>query len=90
MNIADIIEAIQSNRVRITDHADEEASADKLTLEEVYYSLLHGEVIEDYATDRPYPSCVIFGKTFGGVAVHSVWAYNMESRWAVLDHSIPA
>lgn len=36
MDIDDIIEAIQANRVRITDHADEEAEADQLTLDEVY------------------------------------------------------
>jgi len=30
-----IIEAIQANRVRIIDHADEEVEADKLTFDEV-------------------------------------------------------
>lgn len=84
MNIGDIIEAIQANRLRFTDHADEEAAADRLTVEEIFFSVLHGEVIEDYPSDRPYPSCLIFGMTLGGVAVHSVWAYNKDNRWAVL------
>ncbi|MDN3511721.1 MAG: hypothetical protein QY310_01800 [Candidatus Jettenia sp. CY-1] len=47
MNIVNIIEAIQANRVRISDHADEEAEADKLTFDEVYFSVFHGEIIED-------------------------------------------
>ena len=84
MDIADIIEAIQANRVRITDHADEEAEADGLTFDEVYFSVLRGEIIEDYPTDKPYPSCLIYGQTFGGDPVHSVWAYNEQTRWAVL------
>jgi hypothetical protein len=84
MNIAGIIEAVRSGRVRITDHADEEAAADRLKIEEIFYSVLHGEVIEDYPTDKPYPSCLILGRTSEGVAVHSVWAYKMENRWAVL------
>jgi hypothetical protein len=84
MEIADIIEAIQANRVRITDHADEEADADRLTFDEIYFSVLHGEIIEEYVDDKPYPSCLIYGKTFSGDPVHSVWAYNKENRWAVL------
>ncbi len=84
MNLEQIIRAIQNNRIRITDHADEEAEADKLSFDEVYFSVLHGEVIEDYPSDQPYPSCLIYGDTFGGDAVHSVWAYNQDNQWAVL------
>ena len=84
MEINRVIDAIQSNRVRISDHADEEAEADELTFDEIYFSVLHGEVIEDYPADRPYPSCLIYGMTFSGDPVHSVWAYNEENQWAVL------
>jgi len=27
---------------------------------------------------------LILGRTASGIAVHSVWAYNMKNRWAVL------
>ncbi|MGD0009021.1 MAG: DUF4258 domain-containing protein [Terriglobia bacterium] len=84
MNIADIVGAIQSGRLRVTDHADEEAQADHLTLDDVLYSVRHGEIIEDYLADVPYPSCLILGQAASGIAVHSVWAYNMKNRWAVL------
>jgi len=84
MNIRRIIEAISSGRIRISDHGDEEAQADSLTLDEILQSVEHGEIIEDYPTDRPYPSCLIYGGTTGGEPVHSVWAYNEASEWAVL------
>ncbi|MFW0859058.1 MAG: DUF4258 domain-containing protein [Dehalococcoidia bacterium] len=84
MKISDIIEAIHASRVRITDHADEEAQADNLSLDEVYFSVLHGEIIQHYPTDKPYPSCLIYGQTFSGDAVHSVWAYNDNNQWAAL------
>lgn len=84
MEIADIIEAIRANRVRITDHADDEAEGDQLSFDEVYFSVLHGEIIEDYTSDKPYPSCLIYGQTFSGDPVHSVWAYNEHNQWAVL------
>ena len=51
MNIEDIIVAIRKGQVRITDHADEEAVNDELTFEEIYYSVIQGEVIEDYPSD---------------------------------------
>jgi len=80
MDITDIIEAIRANRVRITDHADEEAEADQLTFDEIFFSVLHGEIIEDYPTDKPYPSCPIYGQTFSGDPAHSVWAYNTQNQ----------
>ncbi|MBI1745763.1 MAG: DUF4258 domain-containing protein [Acidobacteria bacterium] len=84
MDIENIIDAIRNNRVRITDHADEEAFNDGLTFEEIYFSVMHGEVIEDYPNDKPYPSCLILGKNFSGKPIHSVWAYNPENLWTVL------
>jgi hypothetical protein len=84
MDIEVIIEAIRLNRIRITDHADEEAQADKLSFDEIFFSVFQGEVIEDYPNDFPYPSCLIYGDTFRGEPIHSVWAYNNENHWAVL------
>jgi Domain of unknown function (DUF4258) len=84
MDLADITKALRAGRVRITDHADEEAEADRLTFDEIYFSVFRGEVIETYEKDAPYPSCLIFGQTFGGEPIHSVWAYDAESQWAVL------
>jgi hypothetical protein len=84
VNIENIISAIRSNRVRITDHADEEARADHLSFDEIFVSVFQGEVIEDYPNDWPYPSCLIYGDTFSGEPVHSVWAYNEGNGWAVM------
>ncbi len=84
MNAGNIIEAIRNNRVKITDHADEEAADDSLMYDEIYYSVIHGEIIENYPNDRPYPSCLILGRNFAGEPIHSVWGYNQENLWAVL------
>ena len=84
MRIEDIVEAIRHNRIRITDHADEEAQGDRLSFDEVFFSVFQGEIIEDYPDDTPYPSCLIYGTTFAGTPVHSVWAYNQDNQWAAL------
>ena len=84
LTIHEIIEAIQAKQVKITDHADEEAAEDDLKYGEICDSVLRGEIIRDYPDDKPYPSCLVFGMNLKGDPVHSVWAYNRESGWAVL------
>lgn len=84
MDIGDIIKAIQGNKIRITDHADEEAHSDYLSFDEIFISVVQGEIIEEYPDDKPYPSCLIYGLSFRNKPIHSVWAYNSENQWAVL------
>jgi hypothetical protein len=84
LEIQDIIDAIHHNRIHVTDHADEEAQADRLSFDGILFSVLQGEIIEDYPDDKPYPSCLIYGDSFSGGAIHSVWGYNQETKWAVL------
>ena len=84
MKLENIIKSIWNKQIKITDHAEEEAYSDCLKFDEIYFSVLQGEIIETYPHDKPYPSCLIFGKTFSGDPVHSVWAYNTENEWAVL------
>ena len=84
MRIEDIVDAIRHNRIRITDHADEETQADGLSFDGIFFSVFQGEIIEDYPDDKPYPSCLVYGDTFAGAPVHSVWAYNQNNQWAVL------
>ena len=77
-----IVEAVHANRIRITDHADEEALADQISIGDVLKNIATGEIIEQYPSDKPYPSCLIYNQFDGHV--HSVWAYNQKSSWAVL------
>ncbi len=84
MKIQDIVKAIQTGKIRISDHARDEAREDSLLLNEIFFSVCNGEIIEDYPKDKPYPSCLICGFTENGRPVHSVWAYNQEKQKAVL------
>lgn len=51
LKLEHIVDAIRHNRIRITDHADEEAQADRLSFDEVLISVVQGEIIEDYPSD---------------------------------------
>lgn len=80
----DLRKTVLSQRFDVTDHADEEAAADHLTLQEVTHSVGAGRIIEDYPEDRPYPSCLVFGQTEQGEPVHSVWGFDENLEWAYL------
>jgi len=84
MQIADIQEALREKRFRITDHADEEAKEDEIILDDILHSVRRGDIIENYPTDLPYPSCLVLGTTPSGRPLHSVWAYDESNSWAVL------
>ena len=84
MNIQDIIEAIETKQVRISDHAKDEAKEDSLMLNDIFHSVRNGEIIEDYSNDKPYPSCLIYGKTDRKEPLHSVWAFKGKKKKAVL------
>jgi hypothetical protein len=84
MDVQHIQRAIEANRLRVTDHADEEMVGDNLTLDTVLPATTAGEIIEDYPTDHPLPSCLVLGFTEKGDPIHSVWAYNEQTGRAVL------
>jgi hypothetical protein len=80
MNISDIQSAIRSDRTKITKHANEEAGNDRLPFEEVFDSVFFGEILEDYLLDRPFPSCLIYGKNKKEEPIHSVWALKPDGE----------
>lgn len=77
--------SVKNGRIRITDHAEEAACADRLTIDQVLASVLGGRVLETYANDqRPLPGWLITGEGVEGTVIHSVWGYNAKNGWAVL------
>jgi hypothetical protein len=73
VDVQDIVDRIRYNRILITDHADEEAQGGHLSFDEILFSLLHGEMIQDYLSDKPCPSYLIYGDSLAGEPMHSVW-----------------
>ncbi|MGH9793932.1 MAG: DUF4258 domain-containing protein [Candidatus Acidiferrales bacterium] len=82
IEIGQIVGAIEANCVRITDHADEEAVSDRISIPQLLERFNDSEIIEQYPDDKPYPSCLIWSESNG--PVHSVWAYNAKTAWAIL------
>lgn len=82
--INEIRSAINLEKVIISRHAKEEAENDDVSLEEIIFSVMNGEIIENYPDDFPFPSCLILGTNQQQEPIHSVWAYNENTDFAVL------
>ncbi len=62
---------------RFTDHARREMETEPfgaIRLDEVLRALEIGAIIEEYPEDKPYPSCLVLGRTAAGRPLHIVCA----------------
>ncbi len=63
---------IQTKRYRLTKHATIVRLERDITVAELEQALLHGEIIERYPDDQPYPSCLVLGWLTSGDPLHVV------------------
>jgi hypothetical protein len=52
--------------------------------EEGVEAVLKGKIIEDYPEDKPYPSCLVYGKTSDERPLHIVCAYAKDVNKAII------
>jgi len=70
-----------------TEHARREMESEPygvIRVQDVVQSLQSGEIIEEYSNDRPYPSCLILGRTIGGRPIHVVCAPVVAERRLII------
>lgn len=84
--LENIKKSISRSRYNITLHARKEMSLkeDDISEKELIEAILNGEMIENYADDKPFPSCLVFGRTGEGRPIHAVCAYSEEDDAAII------
>jgi len=84
--LGSIKKSISKRRYNISLHARREMSSeeDNISENELIEVILNGEIIEDYPDDRPFPSCLVFGKTKKGRPIHIVCAYSEDDDITVV------
>ena len=68
---------------RFTDHARREMETEPfgpIRVDDVLQALDSGEIIEEYAEDRPYPSCLVLGRTVVGRPIRVACAPPVRGR----------
>lgn len=77
----------KAEKVLYTKHAVVEMKTEEfgeIMEEEVFNAVLKGEIIESYADDEPYPSCLIYGLTDLNEPLHIVCAYAKEDDLTII------
>ena len=63
---------IRNQAIKLSFHAYEEAFAEHISVGEIREALLNGTIVEDYATHRRGPCCLVHGRTDTGRDLHLV------------------
>ena len=72
MEISAIKDKCQDETIEVTQPMLRRLQQRHITYCEVKEAILQGEIIEEYPTDFPYPSCLILGVTIAGQILHVV------------------
>jgi hypothetical protein len=85
--LREIQDCFRSERILFTKHARDEMEDEELgeiREREVFEAVERGKVIETYPEDEPYPSCLIYGRTFGDRPLHVLCAYTKDEETAII------
>jgi len=83
-----MIDAIRTkiavDEFEFSKHAVDQAIIRRISVTEIREAISRGEIIEDYPEDKYGPSCLIYGKTAGGRAVHVQCSYPSRERMKII------
>jgi hypothetical protein len=81
------IEAIQKlcfeRKVRWTKHIVIRLLQREIATSDILYAILHGEIIAEYPSDYPYPSCLVLGVTLSNKQIHIVCGVGETELWLI-------
>ena len=68
----------QADRIAITEHARQRLTERGITVDDIICGIKTGEIIRQYEDDKPFPSCLILGKSESGRHIHIVVSHDEE------------
>lgn len=83
MDIEVLKECCQQRKILWSTHAAARIQQRGILRADVINCIMNGEVIEDYPTDYPHPSCLVFGHSLLGKVVHVVVGYDGNSLFVI-------
>ena len=83
MTIGEIERFCNDRSVRWTSHILERIFRRGICIADVEIALLNGEIIEQYPTDYPFPSCLVLGYTKAGKVLHIVCGSSGTELWLI-------
>ena len=83
MTIEDIARLCKEQSIRWTKHVLERLFQRNIIIDDVMTALTKGEIIEQYPTDYPFPSCLVLGYTISKKPLHIVCGSNGAELWII-------
>lgn len=83
MNIELIRRLCEAKALQWTNHVMIRLLQRGISTNDVEYAIIHGEIIEQYPDDYPYPSCLVLGATIAGKHLHVVCGATNERLWLI-------
>ena len=72
MDISDFKKFCREDKIIWTKHGLERMQSRGISIPDIKNCIMNGELIEEYPTDFPYPSALIFGHKVTGEIIHVV------------------
>lgn len=85
MKIEDLQKLNCIENIRVTLHAAKRLEQRGISIENVIAGISTGEIIEEYPTDYPFPSCLILGIA-NDKPIHIVASTDGESIWLITSY----
>ena len=82
--IDEIRKKIAVDAFEISKHAVDQTIIRRVSVTEIRETISKGHIIEDYPEDKYGPSCLIFGKTAGGRAIHLQCSYSSRQMMKII------
>ena len=83
MTIEDIVELYKEKSVHWTDHILGRLRERGIGIDDIVNVINNGEIIEQYPSDYPSPSCLMMGYTIAGQPLHIVCGSNGLKLWFI-------
>jgi len=83
IKIEDIQALCNARKIIWSSHCAQRLIKRNIPKADVKNALLNGEIIEQYPTDYPYPSCLVLGLTLKQLYLHVVGAIGNESLFMI-------
>ena len=83
MTAQDIARLCKDQPLRWTNHILERLFQRNISTDDVKTVVANGEIIEQYPTDYPFPSCLMLGYTSTGRPLHVVCGSSGAELWLI-------
>lgn len=83
VNIEIIKQMVKYEKIRWTNHVIVRLFQRNISQKDIENALLTGEILEEYESDYPYPSCLVYGVNLNNEVLHIVCGVSQTELWII-------